>query len=597
MVSLISRLYDFVSGTRIRSSQVDEELNQLVNSYDALVSLLTEVGVETCVRYGTNNCKYIRVNTDGAIEISTDGVVWTVTGSSGHLIYDKNGNFITQRTRMKFTNATVTDDGTYTVVNGIKGDTGATGATGATGRTATITIGNVSTGAAGSLVTLENVGTIQDAIWNISIPKGDKGAAWYPALDGLGNLTFTLSDSATPPPSYNIRGPQGPQGVQGAQGATGAQGIQGIQGVQGIQGQKGDKGADGSSFTVKGLYATLAALKAAHPTGADGDAYAVGDENSNVVYIWDVDAVGWSDVGSIQGPQGVQGPQGATGPQGPQGVQGVAGAAGTSAYMAATTAGYTGTETAFNTALAEVPNKADKKVPAATGNLAALDASGNLADSGKSADLVKEEVFIATYGTTTSAEIEAAFNAGKTIICANGNYRVPLIQKISTTYYFYWIDADAIIHRYRCSSSGWSETSYNALLLSGGTMTGNLALAADPTTNMMAATKQYVDNNAGAKIATGSYTGTGTYGSANPNSLTFDFVPQLVIVYLSATNANPGSGYWDSMFLYAGGMAKTYVNGTVVNFSLSGNTLSWYSTDASSQLNINNLIYYYKVFG
>ena len=33
-----------------------------------------------------------------------------------------------------------------------------------------------------------------------------------------------------------------------------------------------------------------------------------------------------------------------------------------------------------------------------------------------------------------------------------------------------------------------------------------------------------------AKIQTGSYVGTGTYGASNPCSLTFDFVPTLVIV-------------------------------------------------------------------
>ena len=84
-----------------------------------------------------------------------------------------------------------------------------------------------------------------------------------------------------------------------------------------------------------------------------------------------------------QGIQGIQGIQGATGPQGEQGIQGVAGADGKSAYTSATEGGYTGTETAFNAALADVPNKASKKVPAAAGNLAALDASGDLADSGK----------------------------------------------------------------------------------------------------------------------------------------------------------------------------------------------------------------------
>lgn len=40
----------------------------------------------------------------------------------------------------------------------------------------------------------------------------------------------------------------------------------------------------------------------------------------------------------------------------------------------------------------------------------------------------------------------------------------------------------------------------------------------------------YWAKEAGVRIATGSYVGTGTYGASNPNSLTFDFAPNLVIV-------------------------------------------------------------------
>ena len=58
-----------------------------------------------------------------------------------------------------------------------------------------------------------------------------------------------------------------------------------------------------------------------------------------------------------QGPQGETGLQGETGAQGPQGNPGAAGAAGKSAYQAAKDGGYTGTESAFNTALAQVSSK------------------------------------------------------------------------------------------------------------------------------------------------------------------------------------------------------------------------------------------------
>ena len=82
---------------------------------------------------------------------------------------------------------------------------------------------------------------------------------------------------------------------------------------------------------MKGLYATLSALKAAHPTGVAGDAYAVGTADNNVVYLWDVDKRAWVSVGTLQGPQGPTGPQGpqgptgSVGPQGPTGPQGETG--------------------------------------------------------------------------------------------------------------------------------------------------------------------------------------------------------------------------------------------------------------------------------
>ena len=71
----------------------------------------------------------------------------------------------------------------------------------------------------------------------------------------------------------------------------------------GPKGDDGERGADGSSFTIKGLYATYAALVSAHPTGSEGDAYAVGTASNNTTYNWDVDAEAWVDIGPFRGPQ------------------------------------------------------------------------------------------------------------------------------------------------------------------------------------------------------------------------------------------------------------------------------------------------------
>lgn len=57
----------------------------------------------------------------------------------------------------------------------IKGAKGATGPTGADGKAATIRIGSVTTGAAGSNASVTNSGNSSSAILNFTIPKGDKG--------------------------------------------------------------------------------------------------------------------------------------------------------------------------------------------------------------------------------------------------------------------------------------------------------------------------------------------------------------------------------------------------------------------------------------
>ncbi len=76
----------------------------------------------------------------------------------------------------------------------------------------------------------------------------------------------------------------------------------------GADGQDGADGADGHGLVILGLYATLAALQAAHPTAAVGDAYAVGVTDNNVIYLWDGSS--WVNLGNLTGPQGPIGPQG-----------------------------------------------------------------------------------------------------------------------------------------------------------------------------------------------------------------------------------------------------------------------------------------------
>lgn len=92
------------------------------------------------------------------------------------------------------------------------------------------------------------------------------------------------------------------------------------------------------------------------------------------------------------------------------------------------------------------------------------------------------------------------------------------------------------------------------------------------------------------QVQTGTYVGSGVYGEKNQNSLTFNFVPKIVIVlYESRTDLSD-----QSTFIYIGqpGLASDK------RFTLNDKTLSWYnSRSASDQCNDSNSVYYYVAIG
>lgn len=377
-----------------------DESGNIIKNYinNVLISMLEQLGVLQILQTADEQAKFFRLNQDGAIEVSADGVEWNITASSGHLIYDKNGNLLPQRSRLRFTNSEVTDNGTDTVVNGIKGDKGDKGDQGDQG--------------------LQGIQGIQ----------GKTGPVIVPSIDANGVMSFSIQETSVAPGSVSVRGPQGPQGVQGEQGAQGSrgpQGIQGVQGPQGVQGEQGETGpagptgaqgptgpqgeqglpgADGKSFVLQDVYKTLGELKVDFPNGNEY-AYQVTGENGEI-FIWSENEEDWVSVGNIrgpvgpQGPQGVQGEQGETGPQGPQGIQGVQGPQGAigpegpqgpagvsgqdgkSAYSSAVEAGYSGTETAFNEALANVPSLTTRVQPITLGGTDATTAEDALTNLG-----------------------------------------------------------------------------------------------------------------------------------------------------------------------------------------------------------------------
>ena len=87
-----------------------------------------------------------------------------------------------------------------------------------------------------------------------------------------------------------------------------------------------------------------------------------------------------------------------------------------------------------------------------------------------------------------------------------------------------------------------------------------------------------------------SYVGTGTYGESNPNSLTFDFVPKVVMI-----RCDGDTNIFDAIY----GMREvvTY-SGDYVTVKWAKKTLSWYSVDDSwTQMNDAGDKYYVIAIG
>ena len=104
-----------------------------------------------------------------------------------------------------------------------------------------------------------------------------------------------------------------------------------------------------------------------------------------------------------------------------------------------------------------------------------------------------------------------------------------------------------------------------------------------------------------AKIATGSYTGTGTCGSSNPTSITFTAAPKLIILFRvvypgEEARAMAGNAMYVPAFLLWGITAKLG-SSDYSTVSYNGNTIGWYSyNSADIQYNVKDGVYYYVAF-
>lgn len=109
-----------------------------------------------------------------------------------------------------------------------------------------------------------------------------------------------------------------------------------------------------------------------------------------------------------------------------------------------------------------------------------------------------------------------------------------------------------------------------------------------------------------ARIETGSYVGTGTFGEANKNRLIFQLEPKLVLCCRKdwslrwSTGGNLSSAGWSGSFLWfePNKFVPVHWNSySGCTFEKDANTLSWYSDGAGNQLNEASVTYNYLAIG
>lgn len=155
------------------------------------------------------------------------------------------------------------------------------------------------------------------------------------------------------------------------------------------------------------------------------------------------------------------------------------------------------------------------------------------------------------------------------------------------------------------SSGGLTEGNYQSSngYVPSFTLPVSFEVSLSPVTGLYDLSDNLLLTLPGVQIETGSYVGTGTYGASNPNSLTFGFVPKILIISSPISN-----DYSDITIIYAtrGGVSisgpissggSTEVTPGMAS-SVNNNTVSFYNnTSASRQKNESGVLYDYIALG
>ena len=104
-----------------------------------------------------------------------------------------------------------------------------------------------------------------------------------------------------------------------------------------------------------------------------------------------------------------------------------------------------------------------------------------------------------------------------------------------------------------------------------------------------------------ARVQVLSYVGTGTYGSSNPNSLTFGFVPKMVFIFSQLySNAH----VYNASIVPDAGVFATYVTSDgddtrsgFCHITRKNKTITWYCNDIGVQFNVSGVKYFAVAIG
>ena len=133
---------------------------------------------------------------------------------------------------------------------------------------------------------------------------------------------------------------------------------------------------------------------------------------------------------------------------------------------------------------------------------------------------------------------------------------------------------------------------------------GLLPLAYNALNSDLLNGKSYADIiNTDLFLYTGEYRGNGLYRESNPNSITFPFVPILVLAPVYSKANNSQATYGDAI-IYTNQATKEYIIGAwsigyTYNLKKSedGKTFSWYRSSDIQQFNQKDVMYYYAAIG